>query len=178
MAPGALLASVAADEAWRRFLPGYAPPPVPEVRAALEPVETHEAAAFLARLAAVDLLWPSHRHLPIETADRAAEQAVSPLGPEAGWRTSHDIACGAVNEVTPLFDSLSAGTDGEPSAPALQAADDRGQQGRFGRTLTLRRARHRLPYCKALRSSAVRPRSVHSPYSASNGLPAIHSPGR
>ncbi|MEU7301511.1 hypothetical protein [Streptomyces sp. NPDC007206] len=51
----ALRAEVAGDEAWRRFLRGYAPLSVPEICGALEPVETGEAAAFLARLAAVDL---------------------------------------------------------------------------------------------------------------------------
>ncbi|MEU1487528.1 hypothetical protein [Streptomyces sp. NPDC005752] len=78
-----LLASVAADDAWRRFLCRYAPPSVPEVCAALEAVETHAAASFLARLATVDLVWPSHRHLPVETAERAAARVVSLLGPAA-----------------------------------------------------------------------------------------------
>ncbi|MEV5238426.1 hypothetical protein AB0K89_04755 [Streptomyces cinnamoneus] len=119
-----LLAAVAVDEAWRRFLSGYAPPSVPEICAALEPVETHEAAAFLARVAGVDLVWPSHRHLPAATAERAADRVVSLLGPEASWWTNHDAGCGAVNGLTPLFDSLLAGTDGEHFALALQIADD------------------------------------------------------
>ncbi|MFD8544572.1 hypothetical protein [Streptomyces sp. NPDC059649] len=119
-----LLAEIAADEAWRRFLPGYAPPPVREICAALEPVEMHEAAAFLAGLAAVDLVWPSHRHLPAEVAERAADRVVSLLGPEASWWTNHDAGCGAVNGLTPVFDSLLAGTDGEHFALALQIADD------------------------------------------------------
>ncbi|MFF3209145.1 hypothetical protein ACFYYB_00655 [Streptomyces sp. NPDC002886] len=119
-----LLAGVAADEAWRRFLPGYAPPSVPEICAALEPVETHGAAAFLAGIAAVDLLWPDHLHLPVEAAARAAERVVSLLGPEASWWTNHDAGCGAVNGLTPLLDSLLAGTDGEHFALALQIADD------------------------------------------------------
>ncbi|WP_327579801.1 hypothetical protein [Streptomyces sp. NBC_00145] len=119
-----LLAAIAADEAWRRFLPGYTPPSVPEICAALEPVETHEAASFLAQVAAVDLLWPSHRHLPVEPAERAAGRVVSLLGAEASWWTNHDVACGAVNGLTPVFDSLLAGTDGEHFALALQIADD------------------------------------------------------
>ncbi|SFX79602.1 hypothetical protein OH786_36240 (plasmid) [Streptomyces atratus] len=119
-----LLAAVAADEPWRRFLPGYTPPSVPEICAALEPVETHGAASFLARVAAVDLVWPSHRHLPAEAAERAAGRVVSLLGPEASWWTNHDIGCGAVNGLTPLFDSLIAGTNGEHFALALQIADD------------------------------------------------------
>ncbi|WP_329126776.1 hypothetical protein [Streptomyces sp. NBC_01465] len=122
-----LLAAIAQDESWQRFLTGYAPPPVPEICAALEPVETPEAASFLARVAAVDLLWPSHRHLPLETAERAAERVVSLLGSqgsEATWWTNHDIECGAVNGLTPLFDSLLAGTDGEHFVLALQIADD------------------------------------------------------
>ncbi|GHC39094.1 hypothetical protein [Streptomyces cinnamoneus] len=119
-----LLAAIAADEAWQRFLPGYAPPSVPEVCAALEPVETHEAASFLAQVAAVDVLWPSHRHLPVETAERAADGVVSLLGPDASWWTNHDAGCGAVNGLTPLFDSLLAGTNGEHFALALQIADD------------------------------------------------------
>ncbi|MFE5791171.1 hypothetical protein ACFQ8C_01215 [Streptomyces sp. NPDC056503] len=119
-----LLAEMAADEAWRRFLPGYVPPPVPEISAALEPLETDEAAPFLARLAAVDLYWPSHRHLPEDVAGRAADRVVSLLGPDAVWWTNHDEACGAVNGVTPFFDSLLAGTDGEHFVVALQVADD------------------------------------------------------
>ncbi|MFG2985598.1 hypothetical protein ACGFYQ_30820 [Streptomyces sp. NPDC048258] len=120
----ALLAEGAADEAWRRFLPAYAPPSVPEICAALEPVETHAAAAFLAQVAAVDLVWPSHQHLPAEAAERAAERVVSLLGPEGSWWSNHDAECGAVNGLTPLFDSLLAGTDGEHFALALQIADD------------------------------------------------------
>lgn len=120
----ALLAVVAADEAWRRFLPGYAPPSVREICAALEPLEMHEVAAFLARVAAVDLVWPGHRHLPAEAAERAPGRVVSLLGPEASWWTNHDAGCGAVNGLTPLFDSLLAGTDGEHYALALQVADD------------------------------------------------------
>ncbi|MFF1410545.1 hypothetical protein ACFVX6_12290 [Streptomyces sp. NPDC058289] len=119
-----LLAGVAVDEAWRRFLVGYAPPSVPEICAALEPVETHGAAAFLVGVAAVDLVWPDHRHLPIEAAERAADRVVSLLGPEAAWWTNHDAGCGAVNGLTPLFDSLLAGTDGEHFVLALQIADD------------------------------------------------------
>ncbi|MFI2077236.1 MULTISPECIES: hypothetical protein [Streptomyces] len=119
-----LLAVVAADEAWRRFLPGYAPPSVPEICAALEPVETHGVAAFLALVAGVDLVWPGHRHLPVETAEPAADRVVSLLGPEASWWTNHDAGCGAVNGLTPLFDSLLAGTNGEHFALALQIADD------------------------------------------------------
>ncbi|WP_251096556.1 hypothetical protein [Streptomyces sp. Caat 7-52] len=119
-----LLAAVAVDEAWRRFLLGYAPPCVPEICAALEPVDVEAAAAFLARLAAADLVWPSHRHLPVETAERAADRVVSLLGAEASWWTNHDAGCGAVNGLTPVFDSLLAGTDGEHFAVALQIADD------------------------------------------------------
>ncbi|MFD4371833.1 hypothetical protein [Streptomyces sp. NPDC058486] len=119
-----VLAEMAADEAWRRFLPGYVPPSVPEICAALEPLETDEAAPFLARLAAVDLYWPSHRHLPEDVAGRAAKKAVAILGPDARWWTNHDEACGAVNGLSPFFDSLLAGTDGEFFALALQVADD------------------------------------------------------
>ena len=119
-----LLAGVAVDGAWQRFLLGYIPPSVPEISAALEPVETHGAAAFLVRVAAVDLVWPSHRHLPVEAAERAADRVVSLLGPEASRWTTHDAGCGAVNGLTPLFDSLLAGTDGEHYALALQVADD------------------------------------------------------
>ncbi|MFJ9419702.1 hypothetical protein ACIRPT_36890 [Streptomyces sp. NPDC101227] len=120
----ALLAVIAADEAWQRFLPGYAPPSVRAICAALEPVEVHEATAFLARVAEVDLVWPSHRHLPADAAERAAGRVVSLLGPEATWWTNHDAECGAVNGLTPVFDSLLAGTDGEHFALALQIADD------------------------------------------------------
>ncbi|MFF5448669.1 hypothetical protein [Streptomyces sp. NPDC012888] len=119
-----LLATAAADGAWSRFLPGYVPPAVPRLTAALEPVETHEAAAFLAGVAAVDLVWPDHRHLPADVALRAAARAVDLLGPDGSWWTNHDVACGAVNGLTPLFDSLIAGTDGEHYAMALQLADD------------------------------------------------------
>ncbi|MCX4782122.1 hypothetical protein [Streptomyces sp. NBC_01264] len=120
----ALLAGVAVDEAWRRFLPGYVPPSLPEICAALEPVETDGAAAFLAGVAAVDLVWPDHLHRPVEAAERAADRVVSLLGPDASWWTNHDTACGAVNGLTPLFDSLLAGMDGEHFALALQIADD------------------------------------------------------
>lgn len=119
-----LLAEVAVEEAWRRFLPGCVPLSVPELCAALEPVEAHEAAAFLVRVATVDLVWPDHRHLPVEAAERAADRVVSLLGPEASWWTNHDAGCGAVNGLTPLFDSLLAGTDGTHFALALQIADD------------------------------------------------------
>ncbi|MFK3731487.1 hypothetical protein ACI2LJ_14640 [Streptomyces sp. NPDC088090] len=121
---GLLLAEMAADEAWRRFAPGYVPPPVPELCAALEPLEPHEAAPFLARLAAVDLYWPTHRHLPAEVADRAAGRAVSLLGPDGSWWTNHDASCGAVNGVSPFVDSVVAGTDGEHYVVALQVAPD------------------------------------------------------
>ncbi|WP_328622851.1 MULTISPECIES: hypothetical protein [unclassified Streptomyces] len=120
----ALLAEAAADEAWQRFIPGYAPPSVPQICAALEPLETHEAAAFLAGVAAVDLVWPDHRHMPAEAAERVADRVVSLLGPEGSWWTNHDAGCGAVNGLTPLFDSLVAGSDGEHFALALQIADD------------------------------------------------------
>nr|WTB28465.1 hypothetical protein OG781_01765 [Streptomyces sp. NBC_00830] len=86
-------------------------------------METH-GAAFLAQVAAVDLVWPSHRHLPVETAERAADRVVSLLGSAARWWTNHDAGCGAVNGLTPLFDSLLAGTDGEHFTLALQIADD------------------------------------------------------
>lgn len=119
-----LLAVIAADDAWRRFLPGYSPPSVPEICASLEAVETHGAASFLAQVATVDLVWPSHRHLPVETAERAADRVASLLGPAARWWTNHDTECGAVNGLTPLFDSLLAGTDGEHFTLALQIADD------------------------------------------------------
>ncbi|MGW3689794.1 hypothetical protein [Streptomyces sp. NPDC005125] len=119
-----LLAAIAADDAWKRFLPGYAPPSVPEICAALEAVETHAAASFLAQVSAVDLVWPSYRHLPVETAERAADRVVSLLGSAATWWTNHDAGCGAVNGLTPLFDSLLAGTDGEHLTLALQIADD------------------------------------------------------
>ncbi|MET9841873.1 hypothetical protein ABZZ01_29425 [Streptomyces virginiae] len=120
----ALLATMAGDAAWRRFLPGYTPLSVPEICACLEPVETHRAASLLAQVAAVDLVWPSHRHQPVDSAERAAARVVSLLGPEASWWTNHDVDCGAVNGLTPLFDSLLAGTDGEHFALALQIADD------------------------------------------------------
>ncbi|MFC5172087.1 hypothetical protein [Streptomyces mutomycini] len=119
-----LLAAIAADDAWRRFLPGYTPASVPEICASLEAVETHGAASFLAQVAAVDLVWPSHRHLPVETAKRAADRVVSLLGPTAGWWTNHDAECGAVNGLTPLFDSLLAGMDGQHFTLVLQIADD------------------------------------------------------
>ncbi|MEU2503322.1 hypothetical protein ABZ621_01280 [Streptomyces sp. NPDC007863] len=120
----AVLAAMASDEAWARFLPGYVPPPVPEICAALEPLETYEAAPFLARLATVDLYWPTHRHLPADVAGRAADRVVALLGPDASWWTNHDEAGGAVTGVSPFFDSLLAGTDGEHFAVALQVADD------------------------------------------------------
>ncbi|MFG2292220.1 hypothetical protein [Streptomyces sp. NPDC048603] len=120
-----LLAAVAADEPWERYLSGYVPPPVHVLCAGLEPVETEEAAAFLARLATVDLVWPDHRHLPTGTAERAADRVVALLGPEGSWWTNHDDAGGAVYGLTPtLFDTLLAGTDGEHFALALQIADD------------------------------------------------------
>lgn len=93
------------------------------VQRTLELVETHEAASFLAQVAAIDLVWPSHRHLPVETAERAADRVVALLGPAATWWTNHDAECGAVNGLTPLFDSLLAGTDGQHFALALQIAD-------------------------------------------------------
>ncbi|MFJ4840208.1 hypothetical protein [Streptomyces sp. NPDC088746] len=119
-----LLAAIAADDAWRRFLPEYSPPSVPEICASLEAVETHGAASFLTQVATVDLVWPSHRHQPVETAGRAADRVVSLLGPGARWWTNHDTECGAVNGLTPLFDRLLAGTDGEHFTLALQIADD------------------------------------------------------
>lgn len=120
----AQLAVVAADESWRHFLRGYVPPSAAGIRAALEPLEAGEAAPFLARVASVDLLWPDHRHLPAETAGRAARRVVSLLGPGADWWTNHDASCGAVNGLTPLFDSLLAATDGRHFVLALQIADD------------------------------------------------------
>ncbi|MDQ8705203.1 hypothetical protein RCO28_22280 [Streptomyces sp. LHD-70] len=120
----ALLDMVAADEPWQRYLHRYRPAPVPQLCAALEPVETHAVAAFLAQVVAVDLVWPSHRHLPAEAAERGAARVVSLLGAEASWWTNHDEDCGAVNGLTPLFDSLLAGTDGEHFVLALQIADD------------------------------------------------------
>ncbi|MDX3054419.1 hypothetical protein PV394_04595 [Streptomyces sp. NE06-03E] len=120
----ALLSAIAADDAWQRFLPGYTPPSVPEICASPEAVETHAAASFLAQVAAVDLVWPSHRHLPVETAGHAAARVVSLLGSAATWWTNHDAGCGAVNGLTPLFDSLLAGTDGVHFVLALQMADD------------------------------------------------------
>ncbi|MFD5768274.1 hypothetical protein ACFWIN_20965 [Streptomyces sp. NPDC127049] len=120
----ALLAEAAKDQAWRRFLPAYAPPPVPGVCAALEPLEAAEAAPFLTTLATVDLVWPSHRHRSAGSAARAADRVVALLGPEGSWWTNHDASCGAVNGLTPLFDSLLAGTDGRHYAVALQIADD------------------------------------------------------
>ncbi|MFD8611713.1 hypothetical protein [Streptomyces sp. NPDC059631] len=120
----AQLAVVVADASWRRFLRGYVPPSDAEIRAALEPLAAGEAAPFLARVAAVDLLWPDHRHLPAETAGRAARRVVSLLGPGADWWTNHDVSCGAVNGLTPLFDSLLAATDGRHFVLALQIADD------------------------------------------------------
>lgn len=119
-----LLAVVTADEAWRRFLPGYTPPSVPAICASLEPVETYEAAAFLAQVAGVDLVWRSHRHLPAEAAERMSGRVVALLGPEASWWTNHDAECGAVHGLTPLFDSLLAGMQGEHFVLALQIADD------------------------------------------------------
>ncbi|WP_282693920.1 hypothetical protein [Streptomyces sp. CC208A] len=118
------LAEAAADEAWRRFLTGYVPPSVPEICAAPEPLEPYEAAPFLARLATVDLYWPTHRHLPADVAERAAGRAVALLGPDGSWWTNHDAACGSVNGLTPLMDSLLAGTDGEHFVLALRLADD------------------------------------------------------
>lgn len=88
------------------------------VQRTLELVETHEAASFLAQVAAVDLVWPSHRHLPVETAERAADRVVALLGPAATWWTNHDAECGAVNGLTPLFDSLLAGTVSTSHWPA------------------------------------------------------------
>ncbi|SCK05318.1 hypothetical protein B046DRAFT_00099 [Streptomyces sp. LamerLS-316] len=120
----ALLSAIAADDAWQRFLPGYTPPSVPEICASLEAVETHAAASFLVQVAAVDLVWPSHRHLPVEIAERTAARVVSLLGSAATWWANHDAGCGAVNGLTPLFDSLLAGTDGVHFALALQMADD------------------------------------------------------
>ncbi|MER7518293.1 hypothetical protein [Streptomyces sp. NPDC126499] len=120
----AVLGVIATDDAWNRFLPGYAPPSVPEIHDALEAVETHATPAFLAELASVDIVWPSHRHLPADVAERAAARLVSLLGPEASWWTNHDTECGAVNRLTPLFDSLLAGTDGRHFALLLQIADD------------------------------------------------------
>ncbi|WP_234338158.1 hypothetical protein [Streptomyces sp. NRRL F-5727] len=120
----AVLAEVAADEEWRRFIPGYVPPPVPEICAALEPLEPAEAAPFLARLATVDLYWPTHLHMPVEAAERTADRVVRLLGPECSWWTNHDDAGGAVNGLTTIFDSVLAGTDGTHYAVALQVADD------------------------------------------------------
>ncbi|MEU3606881.1 hypothetical protein AB0E83_15740 [Streptomyces sp. NPDC035033] len=119
-----LLAVAAADEAWRRFLTAYVPPSVREICADLEPLEPYEAAPFLAGLATVDLYWPTHRHLPAEVAGRAAGRVVELLGPDGSWWTNHDAACAAVNGLTPLMDSLLAGTDGEHFVLALQVADD------------------------------------------------------
>ncbi|MET9605928.1 hypothetical protein ABZZ17_12785 [Streptomyces sp. NPDC006512] len=87
-------------------------------------MEGHEAAAFLAGVASVDLVWPEHRHLPPDVALRAAARAVALLGPEATWWTNHDARAGSVYGLTPLFDSLVAGTDGTYFAIALQIADD------------------------------------------------------
>lgn len=119
-----LLGAVVPDPAWARYLSGYTPPGVEELASVLEPVETREAAAFLAGVASVDLLWPNHHHTPSQGALRAATRAVSLLGPEATWWTNHDAEGGAVYGLTPLCDSVIAGTDGEYFAIALQIADD------------------------------------------------------
>ncbi|MFE6222803.1 hypothetical protein [Streptomyces sp. NPDC057854] len=119
-----VLAAVAADETWRRFVPGYVPPPVREICAVLEPLEPVEAAPFLARLATVDLYWPTHLHMPVDAAERAADRVVRLLGPDGSWWTNHDASCGAVTGLTAFYDSLLAGTDGTHYAVALQVADD------------------------------------------------------
>ncbi|MFJ8884871.1 hypothetical protein ACIRJR_15880 [Streptomyces sp. NPDC102402] len=119
-----LLVQVFEDESWRRFLSPAEPMPPRSIEASLEPVEGDAAAALLASLASVDIVWPSHRLLDREVALRTAAHAVSLLGDGATWWTNHDAHCGATNLVTPVFDSLVAGTDGEYYVMALQVADD------------------------------------------------------
>lgn len=68
-------------------------------------LKTHGTTPFLTQVATVDLVWPSPRHLPVETAERAADRGVFLLGPEASWWTNHDAGCGAANGLTPLFES-------------------------------------------------------------------------
>ncbi|MFC8461621.1 hypothetical protein ACFUJ0_33125 [Streptomyces sp. NPDC057242] len=119
------LAEVTEDGAWRRFPPGYVPPTESRIRAAPEPPEARGAAPFLTGLATVDPVRPGHRRLPEGTAGRAADRVVFLLGPEASRWTDHDAERGAVNGLTPLSDSLLAGTDGERFVPAPRIADDR-----------------------------------------------------
>lgn len=112
------------DDAWKRFFARCEPMAVSDIGHALEPLENHDAAAFMARIAAVDIIWPSHRLMDDDKARQAASRVVALLGQEATWWTNQDVECGAVNGITPAFDSLIAGTNGEYFAIALQVADD------------------------------------------------------
>ncbi|MER5928925.1 hypothetical protein [Streptomyces sp. NPDC002054] len=81
-----LVGAVFGDAAWERFLRGVTPLTAREIANSLEPMETCEAAAFLAGVASVDLLWPGRRLAPPEVALRAANRVVSAGGrsPVAG----------------------------------------------------------------------------------------------
>lgn len=119
-----LLGEIFADPAWHRFFAPGRPMSVQDIGDCLEPVEVHAAAAFMAGLATVDIMWPSHRLMDHGEAVRAATRAVALLGPDATWWTNHDTGCGATNGITPAFDSVIAGTNGTCFAVAIQIADD------------------------------------------------------
>lgn len=119
-----LLVRIFEDESWSRFLAPAEPMAARRIEGSLEPVEGDTAATLLASLAAVDIVWPSVRLMDHDEAARTAAYAVSLLGDGATWWTNHDAHCGATHLVTPVFDLLVAGTDGEYYAMAVQVADD------------------------------------------------------
>ncbi|MEU1211378.1 hypothetical protein ABZ424_02735 [Streptomyces sp. NPDC005790] len=119
-----LIAHVFDDPAWKRFFMAQEPLTPLSIEYSLEPIEVDEAAAFMVSVATSDIVWPQHRLMDSERAVHAAEQVVSSLGQDATWWTNHDSDCGATNSVTPVFDSLIAGTNGRVFAMMIQVADD------------------------------------------------------
>ncbi|MER5552873.1 hypothetical protein ABT001_14520 [Streptomyces sp. NPDC002793] len=119
-----LLGSVFDDVAWKRFLMVQELPTPLRIVHSLEPIEVDEAAAFMVSVATRDIVWPSHRLMDNDVAAFAAKQVVGLLGQGSTWWTNHDSDCGATNSVTPVFDSLIAGTNGEVFAMMIQVADD------------------------------------------------------
>ncbi|MFC8594974.1 hypothetical protein [Streptomyces atroolivaceus] len=120
----ALLTQVFEDPAWKRFLAPAVPPAAGAVEGSLELIEAGTAAGLLTSVASVDIVWPSHALMDHAVAARTAKRVVSLFGSDATWWTNHDSDCGAVNLLTPVFDSLIAGTDGTYYAIAVQVADD------------------------------------------------------
>ncbi|MER6721370.1 hypothetical protein [Streptomyces halstedii] len=119
-----LLGLIAADEAWARYLASYELISALGIESALERIAVRDAAEFMASVATVDIVWPAHHLMDPDGARRAARRVVALLGDSAAWWTNHDAECGAVNGLTPVFDSLVAGANDEYYVLVIQVADD------------------------------------------------------